>query len=71
MTITHTFNVHFWLKKSSIKKNETIPIYARIWIDSTPVDVSTKEAVLEEHWCTLASRTKKKVKNAKTHQWSS
>ena len=49
MTITNTFNVHFWLKKSSIRKDETIPIFARIWIDSIPVDVSTKEATFEEH----------------------
>ncbi|MET2985569.1 site-specific integrase [Aureibaculum conchae] len=65
MTTTHTFNVHFWLKKSSIKKDETVPVYARIWVDSTPVDVSTKEAILEVHWCTSASRVKKRVKNAK------
>ncbi len=65
MTITQTFNVHFWLKKSSIRKDETIPIYARIWIDSIPVDVSTKEALLEEHWSAMAGRVKARTKNAK------
>jgi len=65
MTITNTFNVHFWLKKSSIRKDETIPIFARIWIDSIPVDVSTKEATFEEHWCSMASRVKTRTKNGK------
>jgi site-specific recombinase XerD len=65
MTITHTFNVHFWLKKSSIRKDETIPIYARIWIDSTPIDVSAKEAILQEYWCDMAGRVKTRTKNAK------
>ncbi len=65
MTITHTFNVHFWLKKSSIRKDETIPIYARIWIDSIPVDVSTKEVILEEQWSTTAGRVKTRTKNGK------
>lgn len=65
MTITKTFNVHFWLKKSSIRKDGTIPIYARIWIDSIPVDVSTKEAILEGHWSAGAGRARTRAKNAK------
>lgn len=65
MTTSHTFNVHFWLKKSSIRKDGTIPIYARIWIDSIPVDVSTKEAISEEHWSIKASRARTRTKNAK------
>ena len=65
MTITHTFNIHFWLKKSSIRKDETIPIYARIWIDSIPVDLSTKEAVLEEHWSTTVGRATGRAKSVK------
>lgn len=66
MTVTHTFNVHFWLKKTSIRKDKTIPIYARIWIDSLYADVSTKEAVLVDHWCTEATRVKKRKNNAKS-----
>ncbi|TSE03990.1 site-specific integrase [Aquimarina algiphila] len=65
MTTSHTFNVRFWLKKTSIKKDGTIPIYARIWIDSIPIDVSAKESILEEHWCAIACRAKIRTKNAK------
>ena len=65
MTITHTFNVHFWLKKTAIRKDRTIPIYARIWINSLYADISTKEAVLEQHWCTKATRVKKRKEKAK------
>ncbi|MBJ6369842.1 site-specific integrase [Snuella sedimenti] len=65
MTNTHTLNVHFWLKKSSIKKDGTLPIYARIWIDSSPIDVSAKESVLEVNWCTTSNRAKLRTKNAK------
>lgn len=65
MTITHTLNVHFWLKKTSIRKDETIPIYARIWIDSIPVDVSTKEVILEEQWSALTGRVKVRTKHGK------
>ncbi|TNJ46101.1 site-specific integrase [Tamlana fucoidanivorans] len=65
MRTTHTLNVHFWLKKVSIKNDGTIPIYARIWIDSSPVDISTKEAVLEEHWNLERARVKSRTKYAK------
>ncbi|WP_394973172.1 site-specific integrase [uncultured Croceitalea sp.] len=65
MKTTHTFNVHFWLKKKSIRRDKTIPIYARIRLDSTPVDVSTKQSTLEEHWCGKAGRLNPKVKDAK------
>lgn len=65
MTTTHTFNLHFWLKKSSVRKDGTVPIYARIWIDSIPVDVSTKEAILEEKWSATVGRAKTRAKNGK------
>ncbi|NMH89885.1 phage integrase SAM-like domain and Arm DNA-binding domain-containing protein [Flavivirga algicola] len=65
MTTTHTFNVHFWLKKSSIKSDGRIPIYASIWIDSIPVDLSTKEAIFEEHWNSEAKRVKSRIKAVK------
>ncbi|MCX2682033.1 site-specific integrase [Galbibacter sp. EGI 63066] len=65
MTTTSTFNIHFWLKKSSIKKDGTAPIYARIWIDSVPVDISAKESALEKHWCDRANRVRTRAKNAK------
>ena len=65
MTTTHTFNIRFWLKKSSIRKDGTVPIYARIQTDSIPIDVSTKEAILEEHWCVISSRVKTRTKKTK------
>lgn len=65
MTTSHTFNIHFWLKKTSIKKDGTVPVYARIWVDSTPIDVSAKESILEEHWCTVSCRARIRTKNAK------
>lgn len=65
MKNTHTFIVHFWLKKKSIRKNGTIPIYLRIRLDGNSVDISTKETVMEEHWCSKAERVNPKSKNAK------
>jgi integrase len=64
MKTTHTFIIHFWLKKKSIKKNGTIPIYARIRLDATPVDISTKLSALKEHWCAESGRVNVKVKDA-------
>ena len=65
MTKFHTFNIHFWLKKSSIKNDGTTPIYARIWVDSKPSDISTKESVHAKHWDDKADRVKTRTKNAK------
>jgi len=52
-------------KKPQSKKDGTIPIYARIWIDSIPINVSAKESILEEHWCAIACYVKFRTKNAK------
>ncbi len=64
MKTTHTFIVHFWLKRKSIRKDGTTPIYARVRLDGIAVDISTKESVFEEHWCPNAQRINPKVKNA-------
>ncbi len=64
MKTTHTFIVHFWLKKKSIRKDGTTPIYARIRLDGIPADVSTKQSILEDHWSPEAGRANLKVKNA-------
>lgn len=61
----HTFIVHFWLKKKSIRKNGTIPIYLRIRLDGNSADISTKVTVMEEHWCSKAERVNPKAKDAK------
>ncbi|MDO6811124.1 site-specific integrase [Zobellia galactanivorans] len=65
MTTSHTLNVHFWLKRTSIRKDGTFPIYARIWIDSKAIDISTKETILEKHWCSKTCRARIRTKNAR------
>jgi integrase/recombinase XerD len=64
MKQTHTFIVHFWLKKNSIKKNGTTPIYLRIRLDGKSADISTKESIFPEHWGRRAERVNPKAKNA-------
>ncbi|MCK0160050.1 Arm DNA-binding domain-containing protein [Allomuricauda sp. F6463D] len=64
MKTTHTFIVHFWLKKKSVKKDGTIPIYARVRLDGNSKDISTIESILESNWCLLAEKINNKVKNA-------
>ena len=66
MITSHTLNVHFWLKKNSVRKDGTLPIYARITISSTSrVDLSTKQNVLEKNWCDKSSRVVKRIKDAR------
>jgi len=66
MITSHTLNVHFWLKKSSVRKDGTFPIYARISIGSASrVDLSTKQNVLEQNWCDKSSRVGKRIKDAR------
>lgn len=43
----HNFHVLFWLKKTLVKRYETIPIYARIKVDGIPADIGTKKSTLE------------------------
>lgn len=64
MKTTHTFIVHFWLKKKSVKKDGTISIYARIRLDGNSADISTKESTRESNWCPMAERINNKVKDA-------
>ena len=66
MITSHNFNIYFWLKKNSVRRDGTLPIYARITIGSTSrVDLSTKQNVLEKNWCDKSSRVLKRTKNAK------
>ncbi|MFC4094839.1 site-specific integrase [Euzebyella saccharophila] len=64
MKTTHTFIIHFWLKKKSIRKDGTTPIYARIRLDGKPADISTKKSVFERHWCPVSERVNLKHKDA-------
>ncbi len=65
MTISTTFSIHFWLKKSAIKKDGTLPIYARITVDGQRADVSAKQSISEHKWCPIARRIKSKFLGAK------
>ncbi len=65
MTISETFSVHFWLKKMAIKKDGTVPIYARITVDGNRADISVKKSVNEKDWCHIARRAKTKSSGAK------
>lgn len=65
MTISTTFNVHFWLKKAGIKKDGTLPIYARITVDGQRADLSTKQSIDENKWCETSRRIKPKFSGAK------
>lgn len=65
MTTSTTFNVHFWLKRTVLKKDGTIPVYARITIDGVRADLSTKKSILEEKWCPNARRMKSRYSGAK------
>ncbi len=65
MTTSETFSVHFWLKKTAIKKDGTVPIYARITVDGNRADISVKKSVNEKYWCPITRRVKIKSSNAK------
>ncbi|GAL68379.1 site-specific integrase [Jejuia pallidilutea] len=65
MTISTTFSVHFWLKKTVIKKDGTLPIYVRITVDGRRADLSTKQSISELKWCSIARRVKSKFSGAK------
>lgn len=65
MSTLHKFHVAFWLKKRSIRKDGTMPIYVRIKLDGVPTDISTQESTLEKHWCSVSQRMKPRIKTAK------
>ncbi|QNL49842.1 site-specific integrase [Olivibacter sp. SDN3] len=49
MTSHHTFNFQFFLKKDKASKG-TAPLYARIWVDGVPADLSLKCRVSISSW---------------------
>ena len=51
MKTSKTFGVHFWLKKTAIRGNNKIPIYARVTVDGLRADISLKRATTETDWC--------------------
>ncbi|APY10494.1 hypothetical protein BWZ22_04220 [Seonamhaeicola sp. S2-3] len=42
MKTTKSFSIGFWLKKTAIKSDGQIPIYARIRVDGKSADISVK-----------------------------
>uniref|UniRef100_UPI0035627A61 Arm DNA-binding domain-containing protein n=1 Tax=Mariniflexile sp. TaxID=1979402 RepID=UPI0035627A61 len=56
MKTTKSFSIGFWLKKTAIKSDGQIPIYARIRVDGVGADISIKRTTFESHWCSESSR---------------
>lgn len=65
MKTTHTFNVHFLIKKNAARKNGTVPVNARISVDGIKCEVSAQLTVQETHWNKEACRVNPKSRNAK------
>lgn len=65
MKTSTTFSIHFWLKKTSIKINGRIPIYARITVDGNRADLSLKRYVYDEHWCSMTRRASNRSSKGK------
>lgn len=49
MVSHHTFSFQFYLKKDKANKG-TAPLYARIWVDGIPADLSLKCRVSISSW---------------------
>ncbi len=65
MSNLHKFHVSFMTKKRAKRKDASLPIYARIKLDGIPSDLSTKEYVLEQSWCSTSQRMNLRAKDAK------
>lgn len=66
MKTTRTFNVYFWVKNTTRRKDGRFPIYARINVDGKRADISLKRYVKEEHWDKKAHRLKARIRNSKS-----
>src|SRR5690606_37770861 len=49
-TLSKTFGVSFYLKKSKANQRGTCPIYARITVNGKRVEISVKRTVEEANW---------------------
>lgn len=45
-----TFNLHFFIRKNKPQPDKTLPVYLRITIDGSRVEIATKRYILEEKW---------------------
>ncbi|MBD0832514.1 site-specific integrase [Aestuariibaculum sediminum] len=66
MKTTKSFSIGFWLKKTAIKSDGQIPIYARIRVDGVGADISIKRTTFESHWCSESSRLNPRVKGSQS-----
>ena len=66
MKNSQTFSIHFWLKKTAIKKDGRVPIYARITVEGIRADISLKRSTLEKQWSTKAGRLNPRLANTKS-----
>lgn len=60
-----TFNTLFFLKKTALKKDGTMPIMARITVNGTVAHFSTKLSIQPENWDTRSNRAKGRDRDAK------
>ena len=60
-----TFNTLFFLKRSGLKKDGTMPIMARITVNGTVAHFSTKLSIQPENWDARSNRAKGRDRSAK------
>ena len=60
-----TFNLLFFLKKTALKKDGTMPIMARITVNGTVAHFSTKLSIHPENWDARSTRAKGRDRDAK------
>jgi len=64
MKTTHTFSIHFWLKRKAERRDGKAPVYARITVNGRRAELSLKEFILTEHWCSDTGRVKFRASGA-------
>lgn len=61
-----TFNLLFFIKKSKIKADGTVPIYLRITIDGLHKEISSKRNILPEKWDNKLQKVSGNTEQVKT-----
>ena len=64
MKTTHTFSIHFWLKRKAERKDGTSPIYVRITVNGQRAELSIQEYVRPDYWCPDAGRVNPRISGA-------
>lgn len=65
MKSTKTFRIHFWLKKTTKRKNGKFPIYARITVNHKRVDLSMQRSINDSYWSVESGRAMNKMPNSR------